>query len=82
MSGEEESGVFAALHLILPQLPTGGIGTCGGAKGDIVLFGATVRLNPDYYPLLPKKISLSAVRIPFISEFPAPMVSRIYCWFK
>lgn len=43
---------------------------------------ASLRLNPGSYPLLPGKISLSAVRIPFISEFPALTVSGIYCWFK
>lgn len=82
MAGEEEWGVFAALHFILPQLPTGGIGTCGGAGGNIMLFGASVRLNPNYYPLLPEKIALSAVRIPLISEFLALMVPKIYCWLK
>jgi len=47
-----------------------------------MLFEASFRVNPDYYPLLSDKVLLSAISIPFIPEFPASTVSRIFCWFK
>lgn len=53
-----------------------------GCKGDIMLSGASVRLNLDYYPLLPEKMCLFVIRIPFNSEFPALTISRIFCSFK
>lgn len=74
----EQRGLFAAAPFSLSQF------SCAG----IVIFGVQgvspccSGLLSDYYLLLPEKISLSATRIAFISEFPALLVPRIYCWFK
>lgn len=38
--------------------PVGRIETYGSAKGDIILFGVSVRLNQDFHPLLPDNFSI------------------------
>lgn len=61
-------GVICSYSFHTTQLPGGGVGTCGGVRGNMLLFGASVRLNPDYYPLLPEKISLSVVRDSLLAQ--------------
>lgn len=48
----QEWGLLAAVPFTLPQFPSAGIVTFGVQGGDVMLFGASIRLNPGCYLLL------------------------------
>lgn len=78
----EQRGLFSAAPFTLPQFPCAGIVTFGVQGGMWCCLKLLSDLIQTIICSCLKRISLSSTRIVFISEFLAPLVPRIYCWFK